>query len=80
MEIKIYKCTECGNIVMKLDDKSEALVCCGKPMNLLKANTTDAATEKHVPVINKKVTGCADAYQVQVGSTLHPMLPEHFIN
>jgi superoxide reductase len=80
MEIKIYKCTICGNIVMKLNDKSEALVCCEKPMQLLKANKTDGAIEKHVPVVNKKVDGCADAYEVQVGSAPHPMLLEHFIN
>ena len=37
--------------------------------------TTDAAVEKHVPVVNadgNKVT-------VSVGSVAHPMLPEHFI-
>ena len=26
-------------------------VCCGEPMTELVANTTDAATEKHVPVV-----------------------------
>ena len=36
----------------------------------LKANTTDAAVEKHVPVV--KVT-------VVVSSVEHPMLPEHYI-
>jgi superoxide reductase len=80
MEIKIYKCELCGNIVVKLNDKSEALACCDKPMQLLKANTTDAAKEKHVPVVNQQVGGCTNAYQVQVGSVLHPMLPEHYIN
>ena len=37
--------------------------------------TTDAAVEKHVPVVNtdgNKVT-------VTVGSVIHPMLPEHYI-
>ena len=37
--------------------------------------TTDAAVEKHVPVVEvdgNKVT-------VKVGSVAHPMLPEHFI-
>ena len=27
------------------------LVCCGQDMTELKANTTDAALEKHVPVV-----------------------------
>ncbi len=30
------------------------LVCCGQPMQLMKANTVDAAQEKHVPVIEKQ--------------------------
>ncbi|MCD8282904.1 MAG: desulfoferrodoxin, partial [Prevotella sp.] len=48
---------------------------CGQPMQLLKENTTDAATEKHVPVVEKT----ADGYRVTVGSVLHPMTPEHYI-
>jgi len=39
------------------------------------ANTTDAAQEKHVPV----VTQDNGVVKVQVGSVEHPMLPEHFI-
>ncbi|MHC4237182.1 MAG: desulfoferrodoxin family protein, partial [Planctomycetota bacterium] len=37
--------------------------------------TADASTEKHVPVIEKIDGG----YKVTVGSTLHPMEAEHFI-
>lgn len=44
-------------------------------MKELVANTTDAATEKHVPVV--KVDG--NKVAVEVGSTLHPMTPEHLI-
>jgi superoxide reductase len=44
-------------------------------MKQLKENTTDAAKEKHVPVIEKTATG----YKVKVGSVAHPMLPEHYI-
>jgi superoxide reductase len=44
-------------------------------MEFLKANTTDAAQEKHVPVIEKN----GDAITVKVGSVPHPMLEEHFI-
>jgi superoxide reductase len=57
-QVKIYKCDLCGNIVMKLQDKSEELVCCGKPMILLKANTSDGAKEKHVPFLKEKVKDC----------------------
>ena len=38
-------------------------------------NTTDAAGEKHVPVIEAE----GDTVKVTVGSVEHPMLPAHFI-
>ena len=41
----------------------------------LKANTTDAAVEKHVPV----VTQDGNKITVAVSSVEHPMLPEHYI-
>ena len=41
----------------------------------LKANTVDAAFEKHVPVIEH--TG--DSVTVYVGSIAHPMMEEHYI-
>jgi superoxide reductase len=44
-------------------------------MELLEEKTADAATEKHVPVI-EKVNG---GYKVKVGSVPHPMLEEHYI-
>ena len=44
-------------------------------MTLLKENTTDAATEKHVPVIEKIEGG----YKVKVGSVSHPMEEKHYI-
>jgi superoxide reductase len=51
------------------------LVCCGQPMDKLTENTTDAAQEKHVPVIEKIDGG----YTVSVGSVLHPMAEDHYI-
>ena len=41
----------------------------------LKANTTDAAVEKHVPVYTIE----GSHVHVVVGETKHPMLEEHFI-
>jgi len=69
-KLEIYKCAECGNIVEVLHVGKGELVCCNQPMTLLTENTTDAATEKHVPVIEKTDKG----YRVQVGSVPHPML------
>lgn len=71
----LYKCEVCGNIVDVLHAGEGELVCCGKPMVMLKENTVDAALEKHVPVIEKIEGG----YRVQVGSVLHPSEPKHYI-
>ena len=75
MELKFYHCRHCGNIAVKPFDSGVPLVCCGEQMEELVANTTDAALEKHVPDV--KVDG--SNVHVQVGSTLHPMTPEHYI-
>ncbi len=74
-KLQIYKCAECGNIVEVLHGGAGQLICCGGPMDLLEEKTADAATEKHVPVIEKIDGG----YKVKVGSVPHPMLEEHFI-
>ena len=47
----------------------------GSKMVELKANSTDAAGEKHVPVI----TVDGNKVHVVVGSVLHPMTEEHSI-
>jgi superoxide reductase len=72
---KVYKCEECGNLVELLVEGGGELVCCGQPMTKLEEKTADATTEKHVPLIEKT----ADGYKVTVGSTLHPMVAEHYI-
>jgi len=74
-KLQIYKCGTCGNIVEVLHGGIGDLVCCGKPMELLDEKTADAATEKHVPVIEKIEGG----YIVKVGSVPHPMTEEHLI-
>ncbi len=71
----IYKCDLCGNIVEVVKVGGGQLVCCGQPMNQLVENTTDAAQEKHVPVIEKT----DDGVKVSVGSVLHPMEEAHYI-
>ncbi len=44
-------------------------------MKLRKENTTDAAKEKHVPVL-EKVNG---GVKVKIGSVVHPMEEKHYI-
>lgn len=73
--IDFYRCESCGNIVTLIKKGGGTLACCGKPMTKLEANSTDAAKEKHVPVVTKE----DNKIRVAVGSTLHPMLPEHYI-
>ena len=71
----IYRCPICGNVVEVLNPGMGELVCCGKPMVMLRENSTDAAQGKHVPMVEKVEGG----YLVKVGSTDHPMLEEHYI-
>jgi len=49
--MKFLKCNHCGNIVAVVEEKGGVITCCGEPMGEMIANTTDGATEKHVPVI-----------------------------
>lgn len=75
MEMKFYVCETCGQMVAIVDKKACPIMCCGKPMKEIIPGTTDAALEKHVPVITvdgNKVT-------VDVGAVAHPMLAEHYI-
>ncbi len=73
--LQIYKCAVCGITVEVLDGGSGQMICCGEPMKHLIEQTADAATEKHVPVIEKIEGG----YKVKVGSVPHPMEAKHFI-
>ena len=74
-KLQVYKCEVCGNIVEVLHEGVGELVCCGQAMKLYEENTEDAATEKHVPVIEKIDGG----YKVTVGSAPHPMEEKHYI-
>ena len=75
MTVKLFRCRHCGQIIFKVNDTSVPVVCCGEKMAELVANTTDAATEKHVPVV--EVNG--NVVTVKVGSVTHPMIEEHYI-
>ena len=67
--LKVYQCDKCKKTVvtkdcMKLEGWSELI-----------AGSTDAAQEKHVPVVTKK----CKTIKVDVGSVAHPMTAEHLI-
>ena len=74
-EVKFYRCPICGNVVYLAQEKGGQLVCCGKPMELMNANESDGAIEKHVPVYEVK----EDKLVVKIGEVLHPMTEEHYI-
>lgn len=74
-ELKFYRCNTCGNLFMVINDSGAVPVCCGQPMKELKAGSTDAAVEKHVPAVTVE-DGKID---VVVGEVEHPMAEEHYI-
>jgi len=82
---EIYKCAVCGNIVEMVHAGAGTLVCCGEPMVLQNPNTVDASLEKHVPVVlnrpkaDQPGAGTSNGYKIQIGSELHPMTAEHYI-
>lgn len=74
-EVKFYKCPVCGNIVELIEGDIKRTKCCGQEMELLVANTVDAAVEKHVPVYEV----VDNELVVTVGEVEHPMSEEHYI-
>ena len=75
MDQVFYICGHCGNIIAKVRDKGVPVMCCGQKMTELVPGTTEAATEKHIPVYTVE----DGILKVTVGATEHPMLEEHFI-
>lgn len=69
MEVRFYKEEKTGEVILSLKEIKE------EGYKLLNANSTDAALEKHVPVI--EVNG--NDVKVTVGSTIHPMTEAHYI-
>ena len=70
-----YKCPICGNIIGLISGDINHVRCCGVEMELMVANSQDAATEKHVPVYEKE----GDNLIVRVGEVEHPMEEDHYI-
>lgn len=71
----IYKCKTCKNIVEVLRGGSGNLVCCGQTMQQVKENSTEASVDMHVPIAEKTGGGLL----VTIGSVLHPMKEDHYI-
>ncbi|MBO4591981.1 MAG: desulfoferrodoxin [Eubacterium sp.] len=73
--MKVYKCTKCNNMISYLNKDACDVKCCGESMVEVVPNTTDAAGEKHVPVV--EIDG--NTVTVTVGSVEHPMMEAHYI-
>lgn len=73
--MKFYRCEHCGNIVTFLHASGVPVICCGERMKELEAGVTDAAYEKHVPVVSVE----GNKAVVNVGSVAHPMIEAHYI-
>jgi len=72
---KFFKCKHCGNFVGTIYNSGVRMVCCGEEMEEIIANTTEASTEKHLPVVS--IVG--NTVMVEVGSVTHPMEEKHYI-
>ena len=67
--LKVYQCEKCNKTLLSKEElKLEG-------WKELVAGSTDAAQEKHVPVVEKK----CKTVKVNVGSVSHPMSEEHLI-
>lgn len=74
--MKFYICKHCKNIIAVVEASGVPVVCCGEKMQEIIPGTVEASKEKHIPVIS--VDG--NIVTVKVGSTEHPMTPEHHIS
>ena len=75
MKRKFLLCKRCGNLIEMINDSGVTPICCGADMEVLNANSIEAATEKHIPVIEVE----SNIAQVRVGEVLHPMEEAHYI-
>ncbi len=75
MREKFYTCRHCGNLIGMLHNAGVPMMCCGQKMEAIVPNTTEAATEKHLPVVHIE----DGAIHVNIGEVNHPMTKEHFI-
>ncbi len=73
--MKFFVCAHCKKIVTEMHETKVPLMCCGEKMSELIPGTTDAAVEKHVPVVEVK----DNTVHVAVGEVSHPMTDEHYI-
>ncbi|WP_457558566.1 desulfoferrodoxin family protein [Candidatus Harpocratesius sp.] len=74
MKSTYYKCENCNELYEKV---FEGTACTDEKCHLdaLSPKTADWKNEKHVPIVERTDKGI----KVTVGSTLHPMVDDHWI-
>lgn len=70
-----YFGNECNVIIEEIQGNQSDYSCNGKQLKKLIANSTEAATEKHLPQVDYS----GNIVTVNVGSVSHPMSEEHSI-
>lgn len=75
MKPSFFICRTCGAVLALVSGAPAPLTCCGAPLEMLTPNATDAAREKHVPVITQE----GNLVTVTVGAVEHPMTEAHSI-
>ena len=70
-ELVLKQCKKCHTIVKVLEGENE-ITCCGEVMEEVKANSVDAAFEKHVPTYEK----VGENIHIKVN---HVMEEDHYI-
>ena len=73
--MKFYRCEGCGKLAVLFKTSACPTKCCGEPMAEVIPGTTDAAKEKHIPVLEQN----GNLVKVAVGAVEHPMLEGHHI-
>ena len=73
--MEFFRCKHCGNLVMMMHASGVPMICCGEDMTRLSENTSDGATEKHVPVVTRE----GNNVHIAIGSAPHPMIEAHYI-
>ncbi len=75
-ELEVFSCEDCGTQVFRIQKGDQDPQCCGQTLKRLIPNTTEASSEKHIPVY--EFLGNSEML-IRVGSTNHPMTPAHHI-
>lgn len=73
--VRFYYCKHCGKICVLVNETGTPTICCGEVMEELKPNQVDFVEEKHIP----KITRHGQEVIITIGSKLHPMHSDHYI-